>query len=137
MSSSDPESCSSAQNKTHSWDSKSSRVVLYDPFNHGLTTDWLTTDDRNFPLLSHLLKVANFLEKSSLAIQLPRWRNRVDIYIDQEAKSRFVATVKLNRLGRKANWQRRLWRKYTMLYMKGFKPEEEARPSTSSTLACV
>lgn len=132
MSSSEPESNAPSQDKTNSWDSKSSRVVLYDPFNHGLKTDWLTQDEGNFPFSFPLPELANFLENSSVRIQLPRWRNSVDIYIDQTAKVGFVATVKLTRLGKRTNWQRRLRYKHTYLYMKGLGSEEEAYPSATS-----
>lgn len=76
---------------------------------------------------------SNLLGKTdSIKVHLPRWRNRVDIYIDEEARSEFVATVKLDRLGRKRNWQRRLGHNYTTLYVKGLRPEE---PRTSSSSA--
>lgn len=113
----------SSQNGTKSWENKLSRVVMYDPSSHGLTMGDLTKEDRNFHFSLRLPKLANFLEQSSLAVQLPRWRNRVDIYTDEKARSGFVATVKLDRLGSKTNWQRRLRHKYTTLYVKGSKPE--------------
>ena len=130
MSSSDPESCSSTEDKTNNWSSKSSRMVLYDPVSDALKTDWLTEDDSNFSLSFYLLKLTNFLENSSVKVQLPRWRNSVDIYIDDV----FVATIKLDRLGTKVNWQRRFRHKHPFLYMKDLEPKEEGRPSILARL---
>ena len=74
---------------------------------------------------------SNWIGKSdSFQVHLPWWRNRVNIYVDEEARTGFVATVKLDRLGPKTNWQRRLRHNYTTLYVKGLKPEDE--PGASS-----
>lgn len=122
------------QNKTNGRASKSPRVIIYDPLNHTLGLERLTEDESKFLCSSHLPKFANFLEKTSVAVQLSRWRNDVNVFLDQESRSGFVAIVKLNRLGPKITWQRRLQNKYTTLYMKGLKPDDEAEASTSRRL---
>lgn len=88
------------------------------------------------PLMVNILLLSStssdLLGTDSFKVHLPWWRNRVDIYMDEEAKSEFVATIKLDRLGRRTNWQRRLRHNYTTLYVKGFKPEEPRSLSISA-----
>ena len=55
----------------------------------------------------------------SLELKLPRWRNRVDVYMNPESRSGFLASVSLNELGVIKNWQRRLRYNYTVLRVKG------------------
>ena len=74
-----------------------------------------------FPTSSLFL---NFpIEKTnSFEVQLPRWRNRVDVYTDMEERTGYTATLRLNRLGLKKNWQRHLGMNYQVLFVKGDKP---------------
>lgn len=74
-------------------------------------------------------------EKTFLSMKLPRWRNRVNIYVDPKKQSGLVASVKLNRLGTRTTWRRRLGHKYNVLYVKGLTREEENRPSAPSISA--
>ncbi|MCJ1362018.1 hypothetical protein MMC16_001120 [Acarospora aff. strigata] len=108
-----PRAITSSQ-RSLSLDRKGPRAILYDPSKQELSTLSIT-----------------ILEQTSNIIQvhLPPWRNRVDIYLDEKAREKFVATVNLNRLGPAKNWQRRLRRNYTSLYVKGAKPEEMSRTS--------
>ena len=82
------------------------------------------------PLLQRQTLTA-FSEHSARKIQLPLWRNRVDIYMDEKAKSGFIASVNLDRLGAKTNWQRRFRHKYTELYVKELKPGQDTDSSTA------
>ena len=77
---------------------------------------------------------SNLLGKyTSFQLDLPWWRNRVDIYINLETKIGFVATVQLDRLGKIKNLQRRVGQNYTVLLVKGSKPNKPSpSPSTSS-----
>ena len=78
--------------------------------------------------------VAKFIaDGDSFPVDLPRWRNRVDIYVDPENRSGFVATVQLDRLGPAKNWQRRLGHKYRILHVKGLKPGTVSRTSSNSS----
>jgi len=61
-------------------------------------------------------------ETNSFEVQLPRWRNHVDVFKDMESELGFVATLRLDRIGMKKNWQRRLGYNYKVLYVKGKKP---------------
>ncbi|CAD6587514.1 MAG: hypothetical protein ASARMPREDX12_002917 [Alectoria sarmentosa] len=61
-------------------------------------------------------------ESNSFEIQLPRWRNRVHVYADMEEQRGYAATLRLDRLGLKKNWQRRLGINYRVLHVKGKKP---------------
>ena len=78
--------------------------------------------------------VADFVaDCDSFPIDLPRWRNRVDIYVCPEDRSGFVATVQLDRLGPAKNLQRRFGHKYRVLHVKGLKPGIASRASSSSS----
>ena len=70
---------------------------------------------------------------NSFQVDLPWWRNRVDIYVDPKNKTGFVATVQLDRLGKIKNWQRRIGHNYTVLHVKGLKPDTPSRTSLSSS----
>ncbi|CAF9942097.1 MAG: hypothetical protein HETSPECPRED_005084 [Heterodermia speciosa] len=95
--------------RTNSWEKNPSKAFVYDPSSHKLSTDYLSTLD----------KTENF------EIDLPWWRNTVDIYVDSVARTGFVATVRLDKLSTKKNWQRRLRQNYTVLRVKGLKPGEK------------
>ena len=60
-------------------------------------------------------------ESNAFEIDLPRWRNRVHVYADMKKQEGYAATIKLDRLGLKRNWQRRLGLNYHVLYVKGEK----------------
>ncbi len=69
----------------------------------------------------------------SFQVDLPWWRNRVDIYVDPKTKTGFVATVQLNRLGKIKNWQRHIGHNYTVLHVKGLKPDTLSGTSSNSS----
>ena len=69
----------------------------------------------------------------SFQVDLPWWRNRVDIYVDPKTKTGFVATVQLNKLGKIKNWQRHMGHNYTVLHVKGLKPDTPSRTSSNSS----
>ena len=85
-------------------------------------------------MVSAQQNVADFVaDCDSFPIDLPRWRNRVDIYVCPENRSGFVATVQLDRLGPAKNLQRRFGHKYRVLHVKGLKPGTASRTSSSSS----
>lgn len=107
----------STEHRTSSWDHKP-QAIVYDP-----SLDKLET-----------VKRENLnIECDSFPVHLPWWSNKVDIYVDPENRSGFVATVQLDRLGTAKNWQRRLRRNYTILHVKGLKPGKFSRTSSSSS----
>lgn len=62
-------------------------------------------------------------ENNSFEMPLPKWRNRVDVYMDQKARTGYIATLHLNYcLGVWRNWQRRFGWDYQVLFVKGAKP---------------
>lgn len=61
-------------------------------------------------------------ESNAFEIQLPRWGNRVFLYPNMEEKTGYPVSLRLDRLGWKKNWQRRLGLNYTVLHVKGKKP---------------
>lgn len=60
-------------------------------------------------------------ESDAFEIDLPRWRNRVEVYADMKNHWGYAATLRLDRLGLKKNWQRRLGLNYNVLHVKGNK----------------
>ena len=59
---------------------------------------------------------------NSFEVQLPRWRNQMDVYIDMEERKGYIASIRLGRrLGVKGNWQRHLGMNYQVLFVKGKK----------------
>ena len=127
-----PEHQLSAEDRTSSWDHKS-QAIVYDPSLDKLETvkcenlnsEWDTVAARN--LLTLLAKCDSF------PVHLPWWSNKVDIYVDPESRSGFIATVRLDRLGPAKNWQRRLRHNYTVLHVKGLKPGRASRASSSAS----
>lgn len=57
---------------------------------------------------------------------MPRFRNRVYIYTDKKAKTGFICTIRLDRLGLVKNLQRRLGLNYQVLHVKGRTKENAA-----------
>lgn len=95
------------QQRSTSWEVKHPEAIIYNPEDHELSTVQLAVLER---------------DSNKFEVYLPRWQNRVDIYVDRKGKSGFVASVRLDKLGRSKNWQRRLRHNYTSLYVKGQKP---------------
>ncbi|KAL2058178.1 hypothetical protein ABVK25_001796 [Lepraria finkii] len=96
----------------------STKAIVYDPSSHQLETEYCKDLNSKY---------------ASFQVDLPWWRNRVDIYVDPRTKTGFVATVQLNRLGSIKNWQRRFGHNYTVLLVKGSKPSAPSRTSSRST----
>lgn len=59
---------------------------------------------------------------NSFEVQLPRWRNRVHVYEDQEKLLGYIFTLRLDRLGFVKNCKRRLGYDYKVLHVKGERP---------------
>lgn len=119
------ERCSSGS-RTDSWEKSPLKAIVYDPSSHKLSTDYLSTLDSQSPKNCRSCSQLTFnIETDNFEVHLPWWRNTVDIYVDAEARSGFVATVRLDKLGPKKNWQRRLRHNYTILRVKGPKPEKK------------
>ncbi len=118
-----------------SWERKEPRAILYDPSKQALSTFSITSSDRKSPWSCGVQDRCSIQAETSdkIKVHLPPWRNRVDIYLDEKAREGFVATVNLNRLGSTKNWQRRLRRNYTSLYVRGEKPGDTSRASSIST----
>ncbi len=72
----------------------------------------------SLPNTRQRLSLFSLGKSNAYEISLPRWRNRVDIYTDMEAKTGFLATLRLDRLGAVKNLQRRLGRNYQVLYVR-------------------
>lgn len=135
------ETSRSTGSRTNSWDkTHSSKAFVYDPLNHKLSTEKLSTLDSQSPhslnLVFHGISKCELTistEIDNFEVRLPRWRNSIDIYVDAASRSGFVATVRLDKLGPKKNWQRRLRRNYTVLRVKGARPEgKQSRLSEES-----
>ncbi len=114
------EHCS--RHRTSSWDNKHSRVIVYDPLNHDLsfeTEETLNSMDIASRFRSPLITPET---DTSFKVHLPRWRNRVNIYLDDERKAGFVTSIDLGKLGVGKNLKRRLRYNYTVLHVKGARP---------------
>ena len=61
-------------------------------------------------------------ETNVLEIQLPRWRNRVDIYEGPDNEQDFLFTIRIDRFGFIKNCKRRLGIDYRVLHIKSDKP---------------
>ena len=110
------------QRRKNSWKLKNPQAILYDPNDRVLSTDKLATLDSKVAS-SHDISLTNITGAPDyFEVPLPQWNNRVDIYLDAKAKSGFVASVQLSKLGMSKNLQRRLRHNYTSLYVKGTKP---------------
>lgn len=121
----------SAEHRTGSWDHKP-QAIVYDPSLDKLET--VKCENLNSELQTLVMKAADFAAKcDSFPVHLPWWSNKVDIYVDPENRSGFIATVQLDRLGRAKNWQRRFRHNYKVLHVKGLKPGKASRASSSST----
>ena len=118
---------------TGSWDHKASRVIVWDPLNHDLSFEMEETLDSEF-VTSPDRSILTVTEKyASFPVHLPRWRNRVDIYLDEEHKAGFVTSIDLSQLGVGKNLKRRLRYRYTVLHVKGAKPRMPSRTNSDST----
>ena len=98
------------------------RVILYDPISYGLETKKLALL-QGVPLriccqLSHYTKCTGG-DIEAFEVPMPSWRNTVNIYLNSEKQSGFIAQIHLNRLGKRRNMQRRLRQDFTKLYVKG------------------
>lgn len=118
----------SRSSRTPSWENKSLKAIVYDPESHDISTERLSILESTSP--NHVPAIAthtkSLVESDNRPVYLPRWRNSVDIYLNAESRSAFVATIRLDKqLSPSQNWQRRLRRNYKVLYVKGLKPEQE------------
>lgn len=93
---------------TISWGPKSPKALVYDPLKPGEVTEEDASEDN---------KATNSFE-----VQLPRWRNRVHVYEDQEKLLGYIFTLRLDRLGFVKNCKRRLGYDYKVLHVKGERP---------------
>lgn len=58
-------------------------------------------------------------ERNSFEVQLSRWRNQVNFFTIKEAKTGFICTIRLDRLGFVKIFQRRLGLNYQVLHVNG------------------
>ena len=125
----------SSERRSNSWDRKS-KAIVYDPSLHELKTERCEDlNSKRNPLICRNNETKTDLEgkSDSFEVHLPRWRNRVDIYVDPEARSGFVASIQLDKLKWTKNWQRRLGRNYKVLHVRGLKPGTASRTSSRSS----
>ncbi len=118
---------------TGSPDHKQPRVIVWDPLNHQLSfemQDTLDSKSTTSPDGSPLTKTE---DDASFKVHLPRWRNRVDIYLDEEHKAGFVTSIDLSKLGVGKNLKRRLRYSYTVLHVKGANPRMPSKPNSDLT----
>ena len=111
----------------------STKAIIYDPSSHQLKTEDCKDLNSGWSYRSTDMSSNSPGKYASFQVDLPWWRNRVDIYVDPITKTGFVATVQLNRLGKIKNWQRRFGHNYTVLLVKGSKPSTPSRTSSRST----
>ncbi len=114
------EHCS--QHRTGSWDNRTSRAIVYDPLKHHLSFETEENLNSKIPVSGNRFKLIFAETDTSFQVHLPRWRNRVDIYLDDQQKEGFVTSIDLGKLGVGKNLKRRLGYDYTVLHVKGAKP---------------
>ena len=128
------ERCS--RHNTGSSDNKQARVIVWDPLNHHLSFEMQETLDSKFKTSPDQSRLTTTEEDASFKVHLPRWRNRVDIYLDEENKAGFVTSIDLSKLGVGKNLKRRLRYSYTVLHVKGANPmissNSNSDPGTST-----
>ena len=118
----------SRSSRTSSWENKGLKAIVYDPESHDISTEKLsilesTSLHQLHPITTY---TKSLVESDNLRVYLPSWRNKVDIYLNADSRSAFVATIRLDKqLSQSQNWQRRLRRNYKVLYVKGLRPEKE------------
>ena len=114
--------------RTPSWENKTLKAIVYDPESHDISTEEVSILESAFlqPFPATATHTKSLEESDNFQVYLPSWRNRVDIYLNAESRSAFVATIRLDKqLSPSKNWQRRLRRNYKVLYVKGLRPEKE------------
>ena len=119
----------SSEHRTSSWDHKQ-QALVYDPSMDTLETEECGGECRH---LARKLLLSCIAHCDSYPVHLPWWSNKVDIYLDPKNRSGFIATVRLDRLGPAKVWQRRLRHNYTVLHVKGLKPEKDFGTSARSS----
>lgn len=119
--------------RTGNWDHKESRVIVWDPLNHDLSFEMEETLDGRSAISPDRSLLTVTEKYASFPVHLPRWRNRVDIYLDEEHKAGFVTSIDLSQLGVGKNLKRRLRYRYTVLHVKGAKPRMPSRTILDST----
>lgn len=115
----------SLKRRTSKWEHDPQQALVLEPENRHLTIEDINDSNSKYrpSLLGH--RIASHVQieaTNSFEVQLPRWRNHVDIFKDMESELGFVATLQLDQLGLKKNWQRRLGMNYKVLHVKGKKP---------------
>ena len=103
---------------------KERKVVVYDHGAHDLyTNDEAVFDNsKSEKRILYFSNLTSLDEKYAYCMDLPRWRNRVNLNVDPDLKSLFLAEVRIDKIGWRKNWQRRLRINYTKIYVKGPKP---------------
>ena len=117
----------SSKHRIKSWEHSPPLALVYRPGNPDLAVEEINEANGKpmdmpliFSLNSWLIPPSE--ESNSYEVQLPRWRNRLHVYIDMEKRLGYTATLRLDRVGRKKNWQRHLGLNYKVLFVKGDKP---------------
>lgn len=115
---------SSPNFRTKKWERDPQKALVFKAGVYDLLVEDITECNSMYRHLSpcHITKAHKITEESNaFEVQLPRWRNRVDMFKDMEAEMGFVVELHLNKIGLKKNWQRRLGLNYTVLHVKGNK----------------
>ncbi len=119
-----------SRHNTGSSDHKQARVIVWDPLNHDLSFEMQETLDGMSTTSSDHSPLTIIEEDASFKVHLPRWRNRVDIYLDEKNKAGFVTSIDLSKLGVGKNLKRRLRYSYTVLHVKGANPWMPSKPNS-------
>ena len=100
---------------------KEPQVILYHPREDKFSIEKEADLQNCKKNLSQLMRCDSLLTTAggskAINVPLPKWCNRVSIYLDPINKSQFVASVRISRIGWIKNWQRRTGRNYTSLYI--------------------
>lgn len=122
-----------SQQRTLSWEHKHSQAIVWDPLNHEVSYEAKETLDSKLATKAECSILTVIESYDTFKVHIPRWRNRVDIYLDDERKAGFVTSIDLGKLGLRKNMKRRLRYNYTVLHIKGAKPGMPSRTNTDST----
>ena len=128
---SDKKSTFSKQSRIKCWEHNPPHAIGYHPKSSHLAAEDINEVNSKLPnmlfapcftvFVSRLILSTE--ESNCFEIQLPRWNNLVLVYSDMEDPSGLYPTaLRLDRLGMKKNWQRRLGMNYKVLHVKGKKP---------------
>ena len=109
--------------KPRSWGPKSPKALVFNPWKPVEVTEEEANEQNSkiYPYERAYGSDGRTEASNSFEVQLPRWRNRVHVYEDP-AKTGYICTLRLDRVGFIKNCKRRLGYDYKVLHVKGEKP---------------